>query len=483
MTELPDDELDKLFRKSSEELDPQFDPSDWISLKKRLDQQDGKTPAAWFRKWWPFVLLAVLIPAGIAIYSLNRKPEVNELVREREFERKGEKEEREKGGSGMEKGSRDVGKDERVSGIDTKEESRTEERDEVVSEPLISKSGNSEITVKDQLKILPRRRSKTGGVYLEPDRSGGKGGDGAFFKNGGKATKTETRALQAGNKSRPTINAVTENTVAEKNDPVPDKSYKTDLTETQRTAELADKEARMAFSVKELGKKGLSWKKPDEIAVVIPEKTDFVQPPPASGQNQDLAKWAVRFGYSPDLSSVGLKNFSKPGSAVSLMVEYAVLNRVFVQTGVVRSVKEYNAKSGEYIWPYKYPPKVYPDNVDGTCNIFEVPLNFRYDLALNEKSRWFAGAGSSSYYMQKEKYIYNYPPHTYGVSPGWKGKTGWYLFSHINASAGYEHRLSKKLSLLVEPYVRIPVKRVGYGKVNLFTTGIWISVRYTPVFK
>jgi hypothetical protein len=38
MIELPDDELDKLFRKSSEEFDPHFDPEDWNSLKKRLDE-------------------------------------------------------------------------------------------------------------------------------------------------------------------------------------------------------------------------------------------------------------------------------------------------------------------------------------------------------------------------------------------------------------------------------------------------------------
>jgi hypothetical protein len=61
MIELPDDELDKLFRKSSEELDPQFEPEDWNSLKKRLDETGWKTPAAWFRKWWPLGLLLLLI--------------------------------------------------------------------------------------------------------------------------------------------------------------------------------------------------------------------------------------------------------------------------------------------------------------------------------------------------------------------------------------------------------------------------------------
>jgi len=480
MIELPDDELDKLFRKSSEELDPQFDPSDWISLKKRLDKQDGKTPAAWFRKWWPLVVLAVLIPAGIATYFMTGKSEINGLVNAQKSATqtgdgkvgvKGEREE-----SGTEEGSRVLDKDarnqEESNVINGKEGSRKEEGNEFVNRDLRSNA------VESRSKILPRSRSKTGGVYLEPNRSKREGGDGAFSRNQSEVKGSETRDLPAGNKSRLTMDTVTE-----KNDPVTDKSIGADVADSQRSPELANPEAKLVFSVKELNKRGLSWKKPDEITVVFSAQKDAAQPAPAASEKQELAKWAVRFGYSPDLSSVGLKNFSKPGSAVSLMVEYALLNKLFVQTGITRSVKEYNAKAGEYIWPSKYPQKVYPDNVDGTCNIFEVPLNFRYDLSQNERSRWFAGAGSSSYYMQKEKYVYNYKRYTHGVSPGWKGKTGWYLFSHINASAGYEYRLSKKLSMLAEPYVRIPVKRVGYGKVNLFTTGIWISVRYTPVFK
>lgn len=115
--------------------------------------------------------------------------------------------------------------------------------------------------------------------------------------------------------------------------------------------------------------------------------------------------------------------------------------------------------------------------------MIEIPLNLRFDIAQNERSRWFVGAGASSYYMQNEKYDYNYPAHTYNIIwNDYETSTGWFLLSHLNASAGFEYRFSKKLSLLAEPYVRVPIKKVGYGKVDLFSAGMWFSLRYTPVF-
>ncbi len=71
MKEFPDDELDKLFRKSAEELDSNFDPQDWNALKNRLDEHDGRTPAAWFKKWWPAGMLALLMLAGLTTYLLT----------------------------------------------------------------------------------------------------------------------------------------------------------------------------------------------------------------------------------------------------------------------------------------------------------------------------------------------------------------------------------------------------------------------------
>ena len=82
MTELPDDELDKLFRKSSEEFDPTYEPEDWDALSKRLDQADGKKPAGWWWKWVPLGLLVFFIPAGLMMYYGTDKsvPDKNNKV-------------------------------------------------------------------------------------------------------------------------------------------------------------------------------------------------------------------------------------------------------------------------------------------------------------------------------------------------------------------------------------------------------------------
>jgi hypothetical protein len=48
---------------------------------------------------------------------------------------------------------------------------------------------------------------------------------------------------------------------------------------------------------------------------------------------------------------------------------------------------------------------------------------------------------------------------------------------------GVEQKLSKSLSLQVEPYVKIPVKGVGLGEVDLSSYGVNLSLRFAPLLK
>lgn len=166
------------------------------------------------------------------------------------------------------------------------------------------------------------------------------------------------------------------------------------------------------------------------------------------------------------------------------MVERSLGARWALQAGVVRSLKTYSAQAGDYEWPSNWYQKQRPVRIEGTCQVFELPLNIRYDISQRDKGKWFAGVGVSSYKMQKEKYVYRYEAYDPNIRWWkWEGKTGWYFLSHANASAGYERRLTDRLSLMAEPYVRVPLRKVGFGKVNLFSTGIWFSLRYVPVFR
>ncbi|MCF0056626.1 hypothetical protein [Dyadobacter sp. CY356] len=528
MKEFPDDELDKLFRKSAEELDSNFDPEDWNALRNRLDENDGRTPAAWFKKWWPAGMLALLMLAGLTTYLLtNEEGNVDKAVVKNENQfpesavlnkkqntgiaEKSENDTADTKSAGIENDIKNAfelrsGKDlSTVAGKQTDSKSASSEERKVLASGSknaetdhLNKSENelegisnnkNRIAKSENGKILPRRRSKAGGVYLAPNHSIGRRGDGAFLsdpdlkidgflKQDFKKTNPEKLYQEIPNLMDSGIPKNSKN-----NFPI-DRKEVENVLNTSGTDELS----RLNISASNLKSRSLVWKKSNSLPEIEVKEADILpvsEPVKAVGEKEATPKFAVRFSYSPDISSVGLKNFTKPGTAVSLLVEYAVLKKLYIQTGVARSSKVYKAEGGEYEWPSSWNDQtVRPYSTDGTCKVIEIPLNLRYDIFQGTHSRWFAGAGASSYYMQNEKYDYNYKPNATGVKwPGWEGSTGWYWLSHINASAGYEYRVSKNLSLLAEPYVRIPVKKVGFGKVDLFTTGVWFSIRYTPLFK
>ena len=507
MKEFPDDELDKLFRKSSEELDSTFDPDDWNALKRKLDEHDGKTPSALFKKWWPTGLLALLFVAGLTTYVLKRDGETENINVSRtpvksQISGKTERIHSDKLGKDAKKAV------ESESASDTKSvvkngvsDSIAENTDSKTGEPKIDittdKSAQKELVSKaENKKILPRRWSKTGGVYLEPDRSIGRRVDGAFYSKNktseslqsekGSSLKEEKTEFSEEKSNVATHLGNVDNQLRGENK-LPVSSTTGDQNNSVLTTDL-DSEAgqnRLLIDADLLKSRSLIPSKSNKLPEIEKTETPQIIEPIKQAEENTSPKFAVRFGFSPDISSVGLKNFTKPGTAVSLLIEYSFLPKLYFQTGLIRSSKGYNAKPGEYEWPSSWnDQKARPISVDAICKVIEVPLNLRYDISQNDRSRWFVGAGASSYYMQDEKYEYNYAPHTYNII--WYEKeaaTGWYWLSHLNASAGYEYRFSKKLSLLAEPYVRIPIKKVGYGKVNLFSTGVWFSIRYTPNFK
>ena len=530
MIELPDDELDKLFRKSSEELDPTYEPADWNALSKRLDQEDGRTPAAWLRKWWPVGLLALMLPVGLGSYFLLKdadsdknvllknnksvvaasKPQGNKVSDNKASVENLNKKNESGSKNSSETDARsavEVEKKQSEASFETTEENKKSHKelseknqDESEKESLLEtnkklivkseKIKRSDKEVPRSSKILPRSRTKAGGVYLEPNRSTGQEGDGAFSSHDRNAVKA--RAERAGvNQLKEAVGSNelynkthSKNINPDYQDAVISANETKNATGEPLNANVISepKENRLLLSVAYLNHLPFSNKGNLMLPEVKTVHLPVVETLEEADQKEEFAKLAIRVGYSPDLTTVGLKNFTKPGSAFSIMAEYALMRKLFIQTGLTRSVKDYYANASEYdLMPYVTNINT-PYNVDGTCNMLEIPLNIRYDIAQGQHSRWFAGTGFTSYNIQKEKYVYNYKTYKHGQKPGWEGKTGWYLFSHLNASVGYERRITRKFSILAEPYIRIPLKGVGYGKVNLVTTGMWLSIRYTPYF-
>ncbi len=180
----------------------------------------------------------------------------------------------------------------------------------------------------------------------------------------------------------------------------------------------------------------------------------------------------------PDFSNVRFSTMSKPGLNLGLQVGYRFSNRLSVNTGIIYTKKYYASKEEDFTKRGRL--RYYDlDNINGSCSMLDIPINLRYDVSYNSRRRYFVSAGVSTYLMNREYYEYDYYYNgNYGKGEWANDSQSRYLFSIINLSAGFERTLNKHLSFQVEPYLKLPMKGIGYGNLQLNSYGINFSLKY-----
>jgi len=77
-------------------------------------------------------------------------------------------------------------------------------------------------------------------------------------------------------------------------------------------------------------------------------------------------------------------------------------------------------------------------------------------------------------------YFYQFWGHAMTQSKNYPDQPN-YLFSALNLSVGVEMGVSNTLSVLVAPYVKVPVRNIGFGQVDLSSVGINFALEFAPV--
>jgi hypothetical protein len=179
----------------------------------------------------------------------------------------------------------------------------------------------------------------------------------------------------------------------------------------------------------------------------------------------------------PDLSTVKFQQVKRTGYSIGLLAGYRFNRHISIETGLFWDKKQYYSE-GEYFNTSKtdIPGTVKIKDLEGNCNMFEIPVSFRYDFAFGRKGRFFSTAGLNSYIMKKENYDYTTEDY-----PGWSRKVTYNnssnnLFSILQLSGGYEYGLGKTIRMRVEPYLNIPLKGVGIGSMPLSSAGIHLGI-------
>ena len=208
---------------------------------------------------------------------------------------------------------------------------------------------------------------------------------------------------------------------------------------------------------------------------------------PKNQQKNSSGKFSLSVSAGPDLSTVGLSKPGKTKLAYGAGISYKISNHFSIRSGFYIGRKIYTAGPQDYnppanFWSY------YPNlkTIEADCKVYDVPLNIDYYFNSTKKQSWFVSAGTSSLFMKKEVYKYYFKPPSspqyISYSRTFKNQNKHY-FSILNLSGGYSRKINSHLTMQAEPYMKIALNGVGYGKVKLNSGGILFTASFTPFQK
>ncbi|GGD63462.1 hypothetical protein GCM10011514_29360 [Emticicia aquatilis] len=530
--EMSDDELDHLFRESAESMDFDFDPDSWTKMSQKLDAvalppSSGRGASPWPKRSL-LLLIGLLVFVG-GYYSLksstNQSGEATDSATQASknettntdskkyvvtdkvdtdnlSKNETTKAEENKTNNEIAENTPTTNKENRTKNkisTPTTENAESFEKKKIVDKTIVTEksiSKNSVVNTKNRTALTKKSykeistRNSSSSVVVERklvEKSEKNNVNSAekemYSRNNAEVIKTkETKSRKRSTENIPSSNTNEGiNTLAQGNSILNNGATQLSNAPTGSIIE----ENRLALkNLDLLAPKGTFIKSSITLPIVAFENPQTQAPIIPKSTSQSFKKGLyLRVGISPDVSFVTSDELTKFGSNSAILLEYRLNKRLSVQSGVLRSMKYYDAYPESYEWPYNWPSPPKLIDINATCKMLDIPLNIRYDLSQKPLSRWFVSFGATNYVMLNEKYVYNYEnPNDPKIKwKMWQGKTGAYYFGVLNFSVGYEYQLFRKLSIQAEPFFKMPIAQVGFGHVKLSSLGLLVSAKY-PIF-
>jgi len=263
----------------------------------------------------------------------------------------------------------------------------------------------------------------------------------------------------------------------------PERSSIENLTKSETEPTITEKKEPEVEKTKTEAKVDEQKEETKETRPVAVKKTESKK----QKNNSSFAKnFFVSVSAGPDLSKVG-DNTGEVRLAYGAGIGYQISKRFSIRTGFYAGRKVYTADPGDYHPPnnfWQYYPNL--ENIEANCKVFDIPITVDYTISSNKKQSWFASVGVSSLLMKEETYDYYFKPNyspTYITYTKTIDNQNKHYFSVLNLSGGYKRVINKNISLQAEPYLKIALDGVGYGKVKLNSGGVLFSAVIKPFAK
>jgi hypothetical protein len=189
-------------------------------------------------------------------------------------------------------------------------------------------------------------------------------------------------------------------------------------------------------------------------------------------------QFAITILAASDANAVNSFNHSQTGTNYGVQFSVRLTKKLFISTGASYAIKPYSTNYDSYN-SASYNPSVIPTNIQANCKVLDIPLNISYQLYSRGSNAIALGTGLSSYFMLKENYRFDYSAESGRKPYNLEVKNqNTHLFSVLNINANYQRKINSKFSVVIQPYMKLPLTGIGNGRVDLKSTGIALGVNW-----
>ena len=208
-----------------------------------------------------------------------------------------------------------------------------------------------------------------------------------------------------------------------------------------------------------------------------PQETDQVANQPLQlDADQKDRQLALSLLVAPAYNGTDNLNDGSFGGDIGILVSWNLTPKWQVSTGAVYAKKLYETNLNNYNNEVDYAAQT----VDADCRVLDIPLNIQYALLKSGKTSVHIGTGISSYLMLKEDYYFadtnGYAQNSQEVHLTNENQ---HWLSILNFQMSMQQQISSRVSINLQPFVKLPTQDIGYAKVRLQSYGMALSASWT----
>ena len=182
---------------------------------------------------------------------------------------------------------------------------------------------------------------------------------------------------------------------------------------------------------------------------------------------------------APDYNGVNNLNNASLGNDLGLMLTLKFADNWSFSTGGIYARKLYQTGFNNYNPTKNIWSEYYPNSVSADCRVLDIPININYTLLKWKNNTFSLGSGISSYIMLREDYHFTYAEANSNNPKGYSVvNENKHWLSVLNLQASFEQRLNPRLSISLQPYLKIPLTNIGFAGVKLQSLGMAANLNW-----